>query len=146
MTSRVDNNVHPNIQQEIQARALEIAQKYQDKNRWETAAKNLRAPYWDWASKSVPPPEVVSVDPIKITTPEGEKFVPNPLIKYTFNPIPPSFPSSPYAYKYWKTTIRHPDKPADPNATTDVKALLAYDFTFPTNSGRSHSFFSTKVN
>ncbi|KAH9989732.1 tyrosinase [Russula compacta] len=111
-------------EQILQQNALEIAKGYQDQDRWLTAARNLRAPFWDWATNSVPPPEVVSVDPIKITTPQGEEFVPNPLIKYTFNPIPPSFPSDP-PYNRWETTIRHPDDPTSPDATTDVEALLA---------------------
>ncbi|KAH9989733.1 photo-regulated tyrosinase [Russula compacta] len=125
-------------EQEIQKRALVIAKKYKDQKRWETAASNLRAPYWDWATKAVLPDEVVSVDPIKITTPEGEKFVPNPLIKYTFTTIPESFPSEPYAYKCWKTTLRHPDHPSSPTATTDniaLQTLLTFVFLYQSELG-----------
>jgi len=47
--------------------------------------------------------------------------VANPLIRYTFNPIDRSFPAP---YSSWKTTIRHPDDPNSPDATTDVQALV----------------------
>jgi len=108
-------------EQVLQQHALDIAKTYQDQQHWTSVAQNLRAPYWDWATNSVPPPEVVSLTTVNITTPDGKMTsVENPLIKYTFNPIDPSFPSP---YKSWKTTIRHPDNPNSPTATTDVQGL-----------------------
>lgn len=109
-------------EQVLQQHALEIANTYQvNKQHWVTVAQNLRAPYWDWATNSVPPDEVISLETVNIITPDGRKTsVANPLLKYTFNPIDPSFPAP---YKYWKTTIRHPDNPGSRNATTDVQAL-----------------------
>ena len=77
---------------------------------------------------------------VNITTPNGDEDVQNPLIKYTFNPIDKSFTSP---WKYWQTTIRHPDDPNSPNATTDVDALEKYDFTLPDPSC-AHSIFSTR--
>ncbi|KAF8263972.1 tyrosinase [Lactarius quietus] len=111
-------------EQTLQQNALQIANTYQvDKQSWITAAQNLRAPYWDWATNSVPPAEVVSLPNVNIITPDGQTTsVPNPLIQYTFNPIDPSFPDP---YSNWPTTIRHPDDPNSPNATTDVQALIS---------------------
>ncbi|KAF8263973.1 tyrosinase [Lactarius quietus] len=110
-------------EQVMQQHALQIANTYQvDKQSWVTAAQNLRAPYWDWATNSVPPPEVISMATLNIITPNGQTTsVANPLIKYTFHPIDRSFPAP---YSSWKTTIRHPDSPNSPNATTDVPALV----------------------
>jgi tyrosinase len=111
-------------EQVLQQNALQIANTYQvDQQSWITAAQNLRAPYWDWASNSVPPPEVISKETLNIITPDGQTTaVDNPLLKYTFNPIDPSFPNP---YSNWQTTIRHPDDPSSPNATTDVDALVS---------------------
>ena len=141
----MNSNVDPSKQQILQQHALEIALKYQDQERWKTAAENLRAPYWDWATNTVPPPEVVTLEIVKITTPDGEEAVPNPLIKYAFHPIDPSFPSEPSPYNSWPTTIRHPTPPDSPDATSDVQALIEYGFTLPIPSC-SHSFFFTKAN
>jgi len=48
--------------------------------------------------------------------------VQNPLYQYTFHPIDPSFPSP---YDSWQTTIRSPDNPDSPDATTDVDYLIS---------------------
>jgi len=108
----------------LQQHALQIASTYQvDTQSWVTAAQNLRAPYWDWATNTVPPPQVISLETLDIITPDGQTTsVANPLLKYTFNPIDPSFPDP---YSNWQTTIRHPDDPSSPNATTDVQALIS---------------------
>ncbi|KAI0270019.1 photo-regulated tyrosinase [Gloeopeniophorella convolvens] len=110
-------------EQVLQQHALDIAKTYKvDQQRWLTAAQNLRAPYWDWATSTVPPPEVISLATVNIITPDGKTTaVANPLLQYTFHPIDKSFPSP---YSHWKTTIRHPDNPNSPNATTDVQALI----------------------
>ena len=103
--------------------AVRIAKTYQvDTQSWVAAAQNLRAPYWDWATNSVPPSQVISDQTVSIVTPDGQTTdVPNPLLQYTFNPIDPSFP---LPYSSWQTTIRHPDKPRSPNAKTDVQGLI----------------------
>ena len=117
------HNIDYIIQQVMQQHALDIAKTYSDSS-WLTAAQNLRAPYWDWATNIVPPPEVISLESVSIITPDGSTTnVPNPLFQYTFNPIDPSFPDP---YSSWKTTIRHPDSPGSPNATTDIQALVQY--------------------
>ena len=112
----------------MQQHALVIANQYQDQQRWSSAAQNLRAPYWDWATNSVPPPEVISLQTVDVITPDGNTTtVTNPLYQYPFNPIDSSFPAP---YESWRTTIRHPDNPNSPNATTDAQALAEYDFYF----------------
>ena len=131
------HNIDCIIQQVMQQHALDIAKTYSDPS-WSTAAQNLRAPYWDWATNIIPPDEVISQESVSIITPDGNTTdVPNPLFQYTFNPIDPSFPAP---YSSWKTTIRHPDDPNSPSATTDIQALVEYaSFLFP-NSNLSFGF------
>ncbi|KAK0480189.1 tyrosinase [Armillaria novae-zelandiae] len=101
--------------------AIAIAEKYTvDQERWKAAAANLRAPYWDWAANSVPPPEVISLTTVNIMKPDGKLGpVANPLLKYGFHPIDKSFPRR---YSGWPTTLRHPTS-ARPNATSDIDDL-----------------------
>ncbi|KAF7358752.1 Tyrosinase [Mycena sanguinolenta] len=105
----------------LQTAAIAIAATYKvDAARFQQAALVLRQPYWDWASNSVPPPEVISLDKVSIIGADGKTVqVANPLRRYTFHPIDPSFPEP---YSSWKTTLRQPDT-TDPNATDDVRML-----------------------
>jgi len=136
-------NIDQMIQQALQQQALGIAQKYSDRQRWVTAAQNLRAPFWDWATNSVPPPEVVSLTTISILAAPGgtPADVPNPLYQYSFHPIDPSFPSP---YDSWQTTIRSPDNPDSPDASTDVDYLIRYDFPLFESSISHSSFYPPK--
>jgi tyrosinase len=110
-------------EQLLNQHAVDIANTYQvDKENWVLSAQQLRLPYWDWAKNAVPPPEVISSATVNIVTPDGQTTaVDNPLIQYPFNPIDPSFPAP---YSSWQTTIRHPDDPSSPDATTDVQGLV----------------------
>nr|QTF98733.1 tyrosinase [Armillaria ostoyae] len=109
------------FEQVLQQHAVAIAEKYTvDNARWKAAAANLRAPYWDWAANSVPPPEVISLATVKIIKPDGKLgSVANPLLKYGFHPIDKSFPPP---YSGWRTTLRHPTS-ANPNATSNIDDL-----------------------
>ncbi|KAJ8091668.1 hypothetical protein AAF712_005919 [Marasmius tenuissimus] len=109
------------IEQAIQAEAVKIAATYTvDAQRFKDAAQSLRQPYWDWARNSVPPAEVISMNQITITRSDGRKVaVTNPLRRYTFNPIDPSFPRP---YSSWRTTLRHPTS-SSANATEDITGM-----------------------
>jgi tyrosinase len=128
----------------MQQNALEIAQNYQDSQRWVDSAQTLRQPYWDWATNSVPPPQVIQQTTITILgAPNGSPIeVTNPLFQYTFNPDDIS--NFPDPWNSWQTTIRSPDDPNSPDATTDVQLLISYDFYFTTSRDPriSHSFYS----
>ena len=91
----------------LQKHAKEIAETYtQNTDSWKQAAANLRTPYWDWASKPTPPDEVIAMENVTITQPDGSrKSVPNPLYRYQFHPVPSYFPDKMKAYT---TTVRHP--------------------------------------
>ena len=112
----------------VQQHALAIAQNYHDRQRWVDAAQTLRFPYWDWATNSVPPPQVIQQTTISIlAAPDGSPTdVMNPLYQYTFNPNDIS--DFPQPWNSWQTTIRSPDDPDSPDATTDVQLLISYDF------------------
>ncbi|KAF8148054.1 tyrosinase [Crassisporium funariophilum] len=94
-------------EQILQKHAEEIAVTYTvDKEAWKQAALELRQPYWDWASNSVPPDQVIALKRVEITGPNGTKVtVDNPLYHYRFHPIDASFPRP---YRDWPTTLRQP--------------------------------------
>ncbi|KAK0450230.1 photo-regulated tyrosinase, partial [Armillaria borealis] len=109
------------FEQVLQQHAIIIAERYTvDKERWKAAAANLRAPYWDWAANSVPPPQVISLATVDIIKPDGKLGpVANPLLKYGFHPIDKSFQKR---FSRWPTTLRHPTS-KKPDATSDVDSL-----------------------
>ncbi|KAJ7088152.1 photo-regulated tyrosinase [Mycena epipterygia] len=111
------------FEQVLQAAAIRIAATYTvDQDRFKQAAMELRQPYWDWARNSVPPAEVISLDQVTIIAPNGQRTqVDNPLRRYTFHPIDPSFPKT---YSGWQTTLRHPDSEG-PDAQDNVPELIS---------------------
>ncbi|KAJ6592568.1 tyrosinase [Mycena capillaripes] len=111
------------FEQALQRAAIQIASTYTvDQARFNQAALALRQPYWDWAANAVPPPEVISLDQVSIITSNGQRTkVNNPLRRYTFHPIDPSFPDP---YSSWQTTLRSPDT-TDPDATDDVQQMTS---------------------
>ncbi|KAJ7501106.1 hypothetical protein B0H11DRAFT_2224937 [Mycena galericulata] len=111
------------FEQALQNAAITIAATYTvNQTQFKEAALALRQPYWDWASNAVPPPEVISLDRVSIIAPNGQRIqVDNPLRRYTFHPIDPSFPPP---YDAWQTTLRQPDTTA-PDATDDVAMLTS---------------------
>jgi len=116
----------------VQKAALDIAKQYADQDHWTAVARNLRVPFWDWAVSRVPPDEIIALENVNIITPDGNQNpVPNPFLRYTFNPVDSSFPSP---WDQSQTTFRDP-----------VEILKRCDMTLP-HSNFAHSFFSTKVN
>ncbi|KAJ7264514.1 tyrosinase [Mycena haematopus] len=111
------------FEQALQSAAIAIAATYTVNTvRFQQAALELRQPYWDWASNAVPPPEVISLDTVFIIAPNGQTVeVDNPLRRYTFHPIDPSFPDP---YSSWQTTLRQPASTAQ-DATDDVQVLIS---------------------
>lgn len=58
--------------------------------RWATAAKSFRMPYWDWAKADGAVPEAFMVEKIAVTRPAGyEQTIWNPLYTYYFHPLVP---------------------------------------------------------
>jgi tyrosinase len=107
-------------EQALQQAALGIAQQYADQDHWTAVARNLRVPFWDWASSSVPPDEVIALENVNIITPDGnQNAVPNPFLRYSFNPIDPSFTSP---WDQYQTTVRHPE---DQDPVQGLKSDLA---------------------
>ena len=110
------------VQQLLQRHAIDIAKTYTvDRDAWNKAAQEMRTPYWDWASTPVPPKEVSSLEQVEIVRPDGARVqVPNPLVRYHFHPIDPSFPAP---YDQWKITVRHPRPSTGPDSKTNVPAM-----------------------
>ncbi|KAF5359836.1 hypothetical protein D9756_003579 [Leucocoprinus leucothites] len=98
-------------EQTLQEAAIEAAKQFTvDKEAWTQAAQDFRQPYWDWGFQLVPPDEVIRNEQIQIVDYNGSKVsVQNPILRYQFHPIDPSF--SPYRdFNTWRTTIRNPDR------------------------------------
>jgi hypothetical protein len=111
-------------QQVLQQHAIAIADTYTvNRDLWQKAAADLRQPYWDWASNSVPPAEVISLQQVNITKPDGSRgSVQNPLFSYRFHPIDGSFPAP---FSRWNSTLRQPVGTAA-GATSNVSRLTRY--------------------
>lgn len=89
-----------------------------DKERWQLAARNLRAPYWDWVEKIVPPDEVISKDNVDILIPPNgtSSSVKNPLLQYTFRDnVQECFvePWNQYDHTFRDFGVVDPEKPAN---------------------------------
>ncbi|KAI0647845.1 photo-regulated tyrosinase [Trametes meyenii] len=110
------------FEQILQQYAKQIAATYiRDTAAWRRAAEDLRQPFWDWARNMLPPPEVISLDRVTITGADGfRREVDNPLRRYRFHPVDPSFPPT---WTRWQATLRHPTNQT-PTATDNVQALI----------------------
>ncbi|KAH8589738.1 hypothetical protein B0O99DRAFT_692298 [Bisporella sp. PMI_857] len=96
--------------------AQTIAKTYPVASRplYQTAADNLRIPYWDWAAFPQRFPDVMTWPTVRINTPTGLVNVTNPLFQYKFlsNPEPEEwFPSTggDSFVGSLPTTVRYPD-------------------------------------
>jgi tyrosinase len=62
-----------------------------DRDRYLTAAQNLRIPYWDWARPvsdgQHAVPDSLSSSGVDVTIPSGQATIANPLYSYRFHPI-----------------------------------------------------------
>ncbi|KAF4628454.1 hypothetical protein G7Y89_g9698 [Cudoniella acicularis] len=100
------------IEQVMAAHAQDAAKSYNSPV-YQTAADNLRIPYWDWAAVPQRFPDLLMWPSIQIITPTGVKNVTNPLNRYKFlnHPEPEAwFPSDEESYlgsQPW--TLRQPD-------------------------------------
>jgi len=112
------------LQQILQAHIVSIADQYTtpDKVQWKNAAATFRLPYWDWASTSVPPDEVINQPTVSVTVADGStQDFQNPLYAYTFNPVSDGQFDSPW--NQWGSTLRCPSDES-PDAQTDVQQLI----------------------
>lgn len=77
------------IEQALVAAAEDIAQQYKTealKTKYQAAAKRLRFPYWDWATRKYEShtPDIVKKEKVTVITPDGSKLINNPLHSYIF--------------------------------------------------------------
>jgi hypothetical protein len=73
-------------QRALADQAQKIAKSY-NSPQYQSAADNLRIPYWDWA-ETPNLPDVVTTPNISITVPSGPIIVKNPLYEYKFLNFP----------------------------------------------------------
>lgn len=82
------------IEQRVVAHAMNEASKFQTgtvRTRMQTAARNLRIPYWDWASADTQSsiPAIIRTQTVTVTRPDSngvpiQSTIPNPLYQYRF--------------------------------------------------------------
>jgi len=79
------------FEQSLQNNAVTVAWSFKegkDRDRYLKAATTLRAPYWDWALDAPAGegafPSMFTDETVTVTTPTGEKTIPNPLLRFTY--------------------------------------------------------------
>ncbi|KAF4635965.1 hypothetical protein G7Y89_g2127 [Cudoniella acicularis] len=116
------------FEQVLSSHAQSIAKQFSGELRqtYQTAADNLRVPYWDWASFPQVPDSVAQKQ-ITITTPFGTQTVTNPLYQYRFQQFPFNpdiFPSNTFIAADAQTA-RAPDTPNGESDHNAVNSVLA---------------------
>ncbi|KAI6142107.1 common central domain of tyrosinase-domain-containing protein [Pisolithus tinctorius] len=124
------------IEQAIGEVATRIAKDFgeeapQEKESWETAAKELRFPYWDWAAPHVADeglPPVLIDDMVEVWDAFRQtETIPNPLSYYTYQGgIPNDFEDEGTRdgtayFSSWPRSFRH--SPSDRNGSTNKEEL-----------------------
>ncbi|QDS78173.1 hypothetical protein FKW77_005300 [Venturia effusa] len=106
-------------EQVVAKHAMDAASEFTgaDRDRYVTAAQNLRIPYWDWARPVSPGehavPDSMSSSGIVVNTPQQSQVtIQNPLYSYRFQPVDSQLGSP---YQNYATTVRYP-------TTTDSSA------------------------
>ncbi|KAM7200214.1 tyrosinase [Naviculisporaceae sp. PSN 640] len=103
-------------EQSLYASVQEVASQFpagELRAKYVAAAKDFRAPYWDWA---IPPPSDAEAFPTFFSSPQisvidtdgNTKTVSNPLHRYTFHPLNPSPGDFDEYWSRWNYTIRYP--------------------------------------
>lgn len=81
------------------------------RDRYMTAARSFRIPYWDWAQLSddgpILPYSISGSAGVSVDGPVGTQIIANPLYTYYFEPlITTDLPEAPLVY--WNQTLRYP--------------------------------------
>ncbi|KAF2762779.1 Di-copper centre-containing protein [Pseudovirgaria hyperparasitica] len=106
------------FEQVLSLRAREIAAEFPagaKRDRYVQEAAKLRLPYWDWGLESSNHdvlPDVMTDATASVTFPNGTTTdIPNPLLRYSFHPLPPNVFSSPWSDRNvtWRTSPTEAD-------------------------------------
>ncbi|EMD31424.1 hypothetical protein CERSUDRAFT_163071 [Gelatoporia subvermispora B] len=113
------------FEQELYDHANKIAETYtgSDASEWQDAGRNLRSPYWDWASYDADKklPEVLTLPTIRILTKHGNELVENPLYGYEFHTDDP-ISTFDWPFNKWSRSLRHP-KIGDSDPKNDMRSF-----------------------
>jgi tyrosinase len=81
------------VQQELYKHIQAAAQSFPagaTRDKYVSAARNWRFPYWDWAAEPCSDcksfPALISDQWAAVITPTGNQTIPNPLFRYDFHP------------------------------------------------------------
>ncbi|KAK0734565.1 common central domain of tyrosinase-domain-containing protein [Lasiosphaeria miniovina] len=100
------------------------------RDRYVAAAKDFRAPYFDWASQ--PPagtsafPSVLSSSTIRVVDVDGKtKSVGNPLYQFNFHPVNPSRGDFSSQWSKYPTTVRYPNRVTGQSQDARIAPILS---------------------
>ncbi|EGZ76806.1 tyrosinase precursor [Neurospora tetrasperma FGSC 2509] len=121
-------------EQALYASMQAVAQKFPVEGglraKYVAAAKDFRAPYFDWASQ--PPkgtlafPESLSSRNIQVVDVDGKtKSINNPLHRYTFHPVNPSPGDFSAAWSRYPSTVRYPNRLTGASRDERIAPILA---------------------
>jgi len=94
------------------------------RSRWIEALSRFRLPYWDWALDITLPDVYLHNETVTVTTPSGQRTIPNPLHSFKFNPVGADFGNDGPQWALWPRTLRYPTNNTA-NATSQPQRVVA---------------------
>lgn len=127
------------FEQALVDNAIAVAEQYtgNDRERYMTAAQNLRVPFWDWAALPQdgenPFPDMFTVESVFVNSPNGPMNISNPLTGYHFK-----------EYEQ-HDFIGGDDMERKPQFTQSNRRQLRSDLWTTLSSGQTYNNFSTEA-
>ncbi|KAK3300469.1 uncharacterized protein B0H64DRAFT_428534 [Chaetomium fimeti] len=120
------------------------------RQRYESAARRFRLPYWDWAAtppsgESVLPTSIGGNSFIDVDGPNGFQRIANPLFSYSFNPLDKTvFRSDPW--NVWTRTLRSPSSSGPDARSNNSLVAMNLDQNRASIAQRLYALFSSNNN
>ncbi|EAQ93199.1 hypothetical protein CHGG_01434 [Chaetomium globosum CBS 148.51] len=121
-----------------------------ERQRYESAARRFRLPYWDWAAtppsgESVLPKSIGGSPFIEVNGPNGVQRIANPLFSYNFKPLDrTAFSSGPW--NVWTRTLRSPSSSGADAQSNNSLVAMNLDQNRPSIAQRLYALFSSNDN
>ncbi|KAK4034166.1 DNA-directed RNA polymerase I subunit RPA2 [Parachaetomium inaequale] len=121
-----------------------------ERQRYESAARRFRLPYWDWAleppsGESVLPKSIGGNPFVDVNGPNGVQRIANPLFSYNFKPLDrTAFGSGPW--NTWTRTLRSPSSDGPDAQSNNSLVAVNLDQNRASLAQRLYSLFSNNDN
>ncbi|KAH6853853.1 hypothetical protein B0I37DRAFT_440944 [Chaetomium sp. MPI-CAGE-AT-0009] len=121
-----------------------------ERQRYESAARRFRLPYWDWAAtppsgESVLPMSIGGHPYIDVNGPNGFQRIANPLFSYNFKPLDRTvFTSGPW--NVWTRTLRSPSSSGPDAQSNNSLVAMNLDQNRASIAQRLYALFSSNDN